>query len=196
MTRKDPTKITVYHASPNEVPPHVLADQNEKRWKKSGITPRNTFHAGTLNAALDRSLMANMQHEQDFYTDPDNVDHPHGPDFTTYMHTYEINKRPSMVTYEDPHTSGYAIPGFEVNDEPEDYVEDLRVKEDSTQIINKYRNRWEDPGSISYVIPHQLVKSGHVKYLNTQQFSTDPGAEERDDGGYHAEAKEALGIKD
>lgn len=192
MARKDPTKIIVYHASNNSVPPHALAAEDAKYKKKLGLPPKGGFHAGTINAALDRSLNMQAIHEQDFYSDPDNVDHPDGPDFTTYMHTYEINKRPSMLTYEDPHMEGYTNTGIG----PDDYMEDLQVKEHSTQSINKYRNRWEDPGSISYVIPHQLVKSGHVKYLNTQQFNTDPGAEERDDGGYHAEAKKELGIEE
>lgn len=191
MAKKDPTKIKVYHTSPSPTPPHVLASDDEKYKKRLGLTPRGGFHAGTINAALDRSLLMHASAEQDFYSDPDNEDSSNGPDFTTYLHTYEINKRPSMVTYEDPHMAGY-----DESSSADDYIEDLRVNEHSTKNINKYRNRWEDPGSISYVIPHQLVQSGYVKHLSTQQFSTDPGAEERDYGGYHAEAKEELGIKD
>ena len=193
MAKKDPTKIKVYHTSPSPTPPHVLASDDEKYKKRWGLTPKGGFHAGTINAALDRSLMMHASAEQDFYSDPDNEDHPHGPDFTTYLHTYEINKRPSMMTFEDPHEEGYSD---NAPKPPQDYQENMQVKENSKTSINKYRNRWEDPGSISYVIPHQLVQSGYVKHLSTQQFSTDPGAEERDYGGYHAEAKEELGIKD
>ena len=206
MAKKDPTKIKVFHTSPDPTPPHVLAKQNEKYLnspvyaKNSGDTLKQTswvgknrgFHAGTLNAALDRSLMMQTIRENDFYNNPDNEDDSHGPDFTTYLHTYEINKRPSMLTYEDPHPIGYDDLSSSI---PKDYVEDLQVNEHSKKSINKYRNRWEDPGSISYVIPHQLVNTGHVKYLSTQQFSTDPAAEERDEGGYHAEAKKALGLE-
>ncbi len=191
MAKKDPTNITVYHTSTNVVPPHVLAARDEKYKNKLGLKPKGGFHAGTINAALDRSLIMHSRMEEDFYSYPENEDHPDGPDFTTYLHTYQINKRPSMVTYEDPHIAGYGQ-----TREPKDYVEDLRVNEHSTKSINKYRNRWEDPGSISYVIPHQAVQSGYVKHLSTQQFSTDPAAEERDDGGYHAEAKAELGITD
>jgi hypothetical protein len=191
MAKKDPTNITVYHTSTNVVPPHVLAARDEKYKNKLGLKPKGGFHAGTINAALDRSLIMHSRMEEDFYSYPENEDHPDGPDFTTYLHTYQINKRPSMVTYEDPHIAGYGQ-----TREPKDYVEDLQVNEHNTKGINKYRNRWEDPGSISYVIPHQAVQSGYVKHLSTQQFSTDPAAEERDDGGYHAEAKAELGITD
>jgi len=196
MAKKDPTNITVYHTSTNVVPPHTLAARDEAYKKKLGLKPRGGFHAGTINAALDRSLLMHAQREQEFYEDPDNEDHPDGPDFTTYLHTYQIKKRPSMLTYEDPHSEGYDIPGIIADTEAHDYVEDLRVKEDSTKSIKKYRNRWEEPGSTSYVIPHQAVQLGHVKHLSTQQFSTDPGAQERDYGGYHAEAKDELGITD
>jgi hypothetical protein len=197
MAKKDPTNITVYHTSTNPVPPHTLAARDEKYKNKLGLKPKGGFHAGTINAALDRSLIMHSSREEDFYSDPDNEDHPDGPDFTTYLHTYQINKRPSMVTYEDPHKDGYGDVSYAENGKrSEDYVEDLRVNEHSTKSINKYRNRWEDPGSTSYVIPHQAVQSGYVKHLSTQQFSTDPGAEERDDGGYHAEAKAELGITD
>lgn len=191
MARKDPTNITVYHASNNPTPPHVLASHAEpfrKGYKKSG------FHAGTINAALDRSLMMQHAHEKQYYsqmTEEGIQEDNNGPDFTTYMHTYQINKRPSMMTFEDPHEEGYSD---NTPKPPKDYQENMRVKENSKTSINKYRNRWEDPGSTSYVIPHQLVTSGHVQYISTQQFNTDPGAEERDGGGYHAEAKEELGL--
>jgi len=191
MARKDPTNITVYHASNDPTPPHVLASHAEpfrKGNQKSG------FHAGTVTAALDRSLMMQHAHEKQYYsqmTEEGIQEDNNGPDFTTYMHTYQINKRPSMMTFEDPHEEGYSD---NAPKPPEDYQENMQVKENSKTSINKYRNRWEDPGSTSYVIPHQLVASGHVQYISTQQFNTDPGAEERDEGGYHAEAKEELGL--
>ena len=191
MARKDPTNITVYHASNDPTPPHVLASHAEpfrKGYQKSG------FHAGTITAALDRSLMMQHAHEQQYYsqmTEEGIQEDNNGPDFTTYMHTYQINKRPSMMTFEDPHEEGYSD---NVPKPPKDYQENMQVKENSKTSINKYRNRWEDSGSTSYVIPHQLVASGHVKHISTQQFNTDPGAEERDGGGYHAEAKEELGL--
>ena len=191
MARKDPTNITVYHASNDPTPPHVLASHAEpfrKGYQKSG------FHAGTITAALDRSLMMQHAHEKQYYsqmTEEGIQEDNNGPDFTTYMHTYQINKRPSMLTFEDPHEEGYSD---NVPKPPKDYQENMQVKENSKTSINKYRNRWEDPGSTSYVIPHQLVASGHVKHISTQQFNTDPGAEERDEGGYHAEAKEELGL--
>jgi len=189
MARKDPTNITVYHTSNDTTPPHILASWAEhfgKGYKKSG------FHAGTINAALDRSLMMQHAHEKQYYsqmTEEGIQEDNNGPDFTTYLHTYQINKRPSMMTFEDPHEEGYSD---NAPKPPKDYQENMQVKENSKTSINKYRNRWEDPGSTSYVIPHQLVTSGHVQYINTQQFNTDPGAEERDEGGYHAEAKEEL----
>lgn len=191
MSRKDPTNITVYHTSNDPTPPHVLASHAEpfrKGNQKSG------FHAGTINAALDRSLMMQHAHEKQYYsqmTEEGIQEDNDGPDFTTYLHTYQIKKRPSMMTFEDPHEEGYSD---NAPKPPEDYQENMQVKENSKTSINKYRNRWEDPGSTSYVIPHQLVRSGHVKHISTQQFNTDPGAEERDGGGYHAEAKEELGL--
>lgn len=148
--RKDPTNIIVYHASSEETPPHVLAQNNKSR---------HTFHAGTEDAALDR---ASFIDEADYYNNPIM---PDSPSITGFMHKYQIRTRPSMLTYEDPHKSGY-----DHQDEAEDHLEELAVKEHSTSRINKYINRWEDPGSVSYVIPHQLVDSKHVKYLSTEKF--------------------------
>ena len=59
MARRDPTNITVYHTSNDPTPPHVLASHAEpfrRGYKKSG------FHAGTINAALDRSFMMQRTH--------------------------------------------------------------------------------------------------------------------------------------
>lgn len=197
--KKDPTNITVYHTSNNPTPPHVLALKDDKFKTKLELNPRGGFHAGTINAALDRSQMMQHMHEQNYYsqmTEEGIQEDNDGPDFTTYMHTYQIKKRPSMMTFEDPHEGGYDDQEHQSTgmDMPKDYQENMQVVENSKTSINKYRNRWEDPGSISYVIPHQLVESGHVKHISTQQFNTDPGAEERDDGGYHAEAKKELGL--
>ena len=196
MPKKDPTNIMVYHTSNNPTPPHVLAAHAEPF--RRGY-PRSGFHAGTINAALDRSFMMQRTHEQNYYEQmtQDQIEEDNdGPDFTTYLHTYQIKKRPSMMTFEDPHEDGYGdiehpVAHTNLFDE---YQTNMKVKEDSKTSINKYRNRWEDSGSTSYVIPHQLVSSGHVQHISTQQFNTDPGAEERDGGGYHAEAKEELGL--
>jgi hypothetical protein len=150
--------ITVYHGSLSETPPHK---NPTKMWRAKGFGELG-FHAGTINAALERLGVQQSDREGNDYFDNEE------PETKAYMHAYEIPKKHlSLITYEDPHAQGYS----ELEDVPDDYVEAMQVKENRTDKVNKYRNRWEDPGSTSYVIPHHLIRTGAVKYLSTQQFN-------------------------
>jgi len=143
-------KIVVYHGSMDETPPH-----NDPT--SVGLTDRYFgFHAGTINAALERvGFIAATERETE-----------EEPTFA-YMHAYEIPKNKlSLMTYEDPHNQDYD----DLGEVPESYNEAMQVKETRPDRVNKYINRWEDKGSMSYVVPPQLVWDGHVKHLSTQQF--------------------------
>lgn len=109
-----------------------------------------TFHAGTSNSALDRLASS----EQDAVDAGLDIENPK-------MHKYEIRVQPSMLTYEDPH---------EPYRKPKGFTRDLGVNADDepSNIIKKYVNRFEDEGSLSYVIPSHFVEKGYVKYLGDQ----------------------------
>ena len=158
MPKDNRKPITVYHGSLSETPPH---EDPTEMWGATGFEELG-FHAGTINAALERVGVQQSDREGNDYLDDEE------PETKAYMHAYEIPKKHlSLITYEDPHEQGYS----EHQDVPDDYVEAMQVKEKRTDKVNKYRNRWEDPGSISYVIPHHLMRTGSVKHLSTQQFN-------------------------
>lgn len=156
-------KVIVYHGNLDGQPPH-----SSDKWKSR---PNYGFHAGTIESALERLAYLQSEREQDWDTGEYGSDTE--PKRDVYLHAYEIpGNSISLATYEDPHSSGYGDPYF--SEIPEDYVETMQVKETRRDKVNKYINRWEDAGSLSYVIPHNLVRPGVVRYLNTQQFNIHP----------------------
>lgn len=134
-------RFKVFHGSYSDKPPHEYET--------------NTFHAGTYEAAMDRLATAEQEAAdvglaKVFAL----VEKPK-------MHMYEVRVQPSMLTYEDPHEPYYARNG---------YTPDLSVGDDDvpSNIIKKYINRFEDKGSLSFVIPNHFVEKGYVKYLGNQ----------------------------
>lgn len=191
--------LIVYHANALEhKAPHLAKDVGGP-----------SFHAGSLNAALDRAAYQTSRQMDEYYTDdhfPEITDvdknfaahqklfeHGEGPEPSFNLHTYQIIRRPTMLTFEDPHNQGYS-------DEqliPDDYVEDLRVPEKGKgdePFVHKYVNRWEDPGSTSFVISKNAVDKGYVKHLNSQQFKIPYDSGELAD--VHEYVKGEMGIPD
>ena len=177
FTQMADNKIIVYHGSLDKTPPHqavrnaltsrakflannpILADNPIHAYK-----PKPGFHAGTINAALERVGFLKVGDLES------SIDGGYEPSYKAYMHAYEVPKKHvSLMTFEDPDNQAYD----EVTT-ADDYVEALQVKEHRTDKVNKYKNRWEDKGSLSYVIPHNLVQRGGVRHLNTQQFDVHP----------------------
>lgn len=178
---KENNKIIVYHGSLDKTPPHQAVRNSLTNWAKflanksnntisafhnptHSYKPKPGFHAGTINAALERVAFLKVG---DLESD---IDLGYEPSYKAYMHAYEVPKKlVSLMTFEDPDNQAYD----EVTT-ANDYVEALQVKEHRTDKVNKYINRWEDKGSLSYVIPHNLVQRGGVRHLNTQQFEIHP----------------------
>lgn len=189
--------LIVYHANaPEHEPPHL---------SKGAGGP--SFHAGTLNAALDRAAYQTNLQMSEYYTDdhfPEITDddenlaanqklfeHGEGPEPSFNLHTYQIMRRPTMLTFEDPHSQGYSAEQMS----PNDYVEDLQVPEKGKgdePFVHKYVNRWEDPGSTSFVISKNAVDKGYVKHLNSRQFRIPYNAGELAD--VHEYVKEEMGV--
>jgi hypothetical protein len=170
---------------------------------------KSSFHAGTLNAALDRAAYQTSKQMDEYYTDdhfPEITDadenfaanqklfeHGEGPEPSFNLHTYQIIRRPTMLTFEDPHDQGYS-------DEqliPDDYVEALQVPEKGKRnepFVHRYVNRWEDPGSNSFVISKNAVNRGYVKHLSSQQFRIPYEGGEIED--VHKYVKREMGVPD
>lgn len=131
---------TVYHGSTSMLPPH--AKENPRR--------SATFHAGTEQAAKDRL---------DFWAQPGDV--------PSYLHTYRITGGVGPDTWGDPITDEE----YNKHVEPQELgflkPANRSVPENDTTTIHPYVNEGEDDGSISYVIPTDMV-GHHVKYLGTQ----------------------------
>jgi hypothetical protein len=180
---RESKNIIAYHGSLSETPPHLLRPTTSYANYIAGVDPTDMgFHAGTINAALERVGSHQMDREDNDYFDDEE------PETKAYMHAYEIPKKHlSLLTYEDPHEQGYS----DLNDTPDGYMEAMKVKETRQDKVNRYQNRWEDPGSTSYVIPHHLMRTGSVKHLSTQQFNvrTDDIYVDRDTLTQNAKAK-------
>lgn len=134
-------RFKVFHGSYSPLPPHV--------YRAAGF-----FHAGSHEAAMDRLATA----EQEAADAGFDIEKPR-------MHEYEIRVQPSFLTYEDPDAPfGFTKGNVSFNQE-------LAIKNtwgDSPGRVLKYINRYEDPGSLSYVIPIDFVKQGLVHYLGDQ----------------------------
>lgn len=97
---------------------------------------QNSFHAGTLASAYERIENINYFATENLYKDK-----------RAEIHHYQIRSRPSMLEYDDPQQTY----------EP-DHIDMLRApEENNTNIIYKYRNRYEDKNSTSFVIPSKFV---------------------------------------
>ena len=159
--------LRIYHASPSKTPPHVLQGLRQSSMP--------TFHAGTLDAALERAAFQTKTTHDEHYEDLSEqgiADDNDGPDYEKYMHVYEIPSREhvSLATFGDPHAAGY-----DEERNPE-HIEGWEVNQRRTDKANKYRNEWEDKGSTSFVVPAQLVRTGKIRHLSSTQFNTSMSA--------------------
>jgi len=114
------------------------------------------FHAGTRKSAIDRLIELEALQPGDEYLD---VQQPH-------IYKYEITPSApmSMLTHAD--TVDYDSSLLSV------------ATGDATKRIRKYKNKVEDPGSTSYTIPVNFVKSGMVKHLGEQFYGYNPDVED------------------
>jgi hypothetical protein len=155
--------IRVYHSSRSNEPPHTYeppyADthrrQREEQYRE-GFSSVNThpdiIHAGTSESA----------HEVGGGTRP-------------FIHMYEIDTREmSPVVYGDAPGLG-ETQKFKrrLAGEQESLWESIHSTGEETLkhgLVQPYRNKAEDEGSISYMIPKSAIKAGRVKYAGRQDL--------------------------
>lgn len=113
----------------------------------------SSFHAGTKQAARDRLFSG------------ENI--PEGEGHRQAIHAYEI--------YSDSQISSRMYSDPDAGDTYEDIWGDRprRFLPKRSNKIVQYLNDHEDRGSISYIIPSEMVKSGMIKHLGAQ-WDIDP----------------------
>lgn len=171
-----PQFVTVYHASEQETPPHEVeaSEKLKSRYKHTvGKFPENypvssnvhpdVIHGGTEQSASEFARL--------------------------YTHVYEIpvekqypvafGDAPQMTFSDereefDPSTGNPVMRGF-----PKDYQQNMRGVQPGlfesipgdprlalkSQMAVPYRNKGEDPGSISWMIPKSVIKEGGIRYV-------------------------------
>lgn len=153
-------KRVVYHGTWYKGVPHEI-EQPE-------------FHAGTYQAALDRIKDPNL------FGDLHEIE----TNDKATIHAYELREKPSHLIYDDPH-----FESWQESNVPKQYRERLPMlnKMQSKMVdpmivtehasrwgqgpIRRYTNLYEDPGSISYLIPKYAVRQRRVRYLGPQFLS-------------------------
>lgn len=142
--------IKAYHISWNETPPHELPpnpDYYYTHHESGGNTHPDVLHMGTRRAAVQIHR--------------------------THLHEYEID--PSKI-----HPLVYSDEFHAVHDSGnnKDFNKSMAGKQEglwetvvpdinevaSRQQVTPYRNRVEDPGSISYMVPKSAIWGGAVRY--------------------------------
>lgn len=141
--------VEVFHSSDSPTPPHLReADPRalHEYIHGSGNIHPDVIHAGTLESALDRNYQENRGN-------------------TSYLHKYKISKSSiHPVTYGDeqeqldyPPTrfkeAMVGVPEGLWEDIPGDPADALKWHQ-----AVPYRNRAEDSGSISYMLPKKGIK--------------------------------------
>ena len=139
----------LFHASTSNKPPHKGNNQNA-----------DTFHIGTIGAAIDRvSLSA--------FTDDFLAKHDENsiPQVDGFMHVYDVQVPKNLHIHDDPHASGY--------DEysQDDWDSENAIDESSVKDVAAYLNRHEDPGSTSYIINKNMLKNKKANYVGTMPFT-------------------------
>lgn len=158
----------VYHGTWSRAYPHST-DQPE-------------FHAGTYQAALDRLKSETML--EHYNPDTESFDGDGSNHGGATIHAYELREKPSHLIYDDPHFESWhesSVPKQYrerlpmLNKLRSKMVDPMIVTEHASQWgqgpIRRYTNLYEDPGSISYLIPKYAVRQRRVRYLGPQFLS-------------------------
>jgi len=158
----------VYHGTWGNVAPHNASQPD--------------FHAGTYQSALDRLKTESFF---DYYdTQTESFDENAEPSNRATIHAYELSEKPSHLIYDDPHFGTWQeshvpkryrerVPML--NKLQSKMVDPLIVTDHASRWgqgpIRRYTNLYEDPGSISYLIPVNAVSQRRVRYLGPQFLS-------------------------
>lgn len=139
--------IVVHHATWSENAPHEIGP---------------SFHAGTEKSAFDRLPEA-------LKTAEDYEDYSPGETITASIHSYEV---PRSLINPVPHKDPDFWESFNLRHSTTSRKRLNRAPEhlstDNQKQTIKYTNRYEDKGTLSYVIPSQLVANGRIKHLGSQ----------------------------
>jgi hypothetical protein len=141
--------IEVFHASDSPTPPHLMEFTKESlaryvQEEGSNVHPE-VIHAGSLDSAIDR--------------------HTHEGSTRPFVHGYRVPKsfvHPVVYLYEQEQLD-YPHPDFHKTmvGTPEGLWEDIPAQPEDALKWNQavpYRNRAEDRGSISYILPKRSIR--------------------------------------
>lgn len=162
--------IRAYHSTWLAIEPHELNDDS-------------SIHAGTMQSAYDR-----LSHGLDVTLD--DSDYGNGEVMDSYLHAYEIPRglisRTMSLDPDSPNVLRHSNTSRKrLRKAPQKISSwDADESKQPTSVV-QYRNTHEDPGSISYVIPSNLIHSGKVKYLGAQ-FIASHELDDENPGGFEA----------
>lgn len=143
--------IKAYHISWDETPPHELQPSILQDRPEGNVHP-DIVHMGTRKSAVQI--------------------------YRTHLHEYEIDpSKMEPVVYSDEQQM------VDITESPHhykgrDFLRAMRGKQEglwetivpnpqevaARGVVTPYRNRAEDPGSISYMVPKSAIRSGAVRY--------------------------------
>jgi len=141
----------MYHASYVPTPPHEAKEEYDGQWADVGNNHPDVIHMGNKTTVNHETLTKRP-----------------------YIHEYEV---PTSSVY--PVVFGDEYPYIEMKKPGfDDTVKNSPVKEGLFETISgspdlalksnmalPYRNRMEDPGGISHIVPKSLVNQGVARYL-------------------------------
>lgn len=170
--RSNRSKVRVFHNSWDERPPHTLPAPKELKYDPEDNIHPDAIHAGTAKAAL--SIFRNHVHEYEIDLEHPDVSPVTWGDSEAIMGA-DADSLEHMKKYK-PEDIARGIYRPRVMD----FLESMQGKQEGLfentpadvgrAVVNNtvipYRNRCEDKGSISYVIPKSTV-GGAVRYIGS-----------------------------
>lgn len=167
-----PQFTRVYHRSYDEVPPHRVTRDSEIYESDEVNTHPDVIHAGTIEAAnaVQDAYSRDWVHEYDIpvshqypVTFGDSFDMTFGPEHEHY------NYHP-MSTFNE-RMSGVQPGLFEsVSGDPFTAIR--------SNMAVPYRNRGEDVGSISWMLPKRAINEDNIRYVGTRRAKPDDYVDE------------------
>lgn len=152
--------MRVYHASRIAKPPHEawFASQDDYRKRKETHGMNHNMHPDIIHAGTEASALEI------------------GGGSRKYMHTYDVDVREiSPVTYDDAvamrETDEFKQKLSGAQQSLWESIPSTGVETLQHGRVQPYRNKAEDAGSISYMIPKSAINAGHVKYTGVSEIN-------------------------
>jgi hypothetical protein len=158
--------IRVYHAARTETPPHIMRrtylqeERNNAQWAwdnnlaSTNVHP-DIIHAGTYQSALD------IRDDREL---------------RSQMHAYDIDTREmSPITYDDSpkmdETNKFKRNMAGVQQSLWESIPSTGQETLMHGRVQPYRNKAEDAGSISYMIPKSAIGTSRAKYAGVSEIN-------------------------